>query len=248
MGTLRLGNDSAAGTGTIGLAGTLASTLSFGTLTLANDINVEPAMPGRFLGADFGAMVLNDPVSRYLPAFKNLQVSVPRVDAPTGTVGYALVPVEEEMTIHDLLRHTAGLVYEDTSHPEVRAAYLREGVTWKDVTPAEQIARLARVPLAHQPGTAWEYSFSIDVAGRVIEAITGTTLGQFLQERVFAPLQMVDTGFVVPPAKAGRLAQPFSTDPVTGEPVTLLDVTVPPKNDAGGAGAVGTAADYARGR
>ena len=193
-----------------------------------------------------GKVLLNDPVSRYLPAFKNLQVSVPRVDAPTGTVGYALVPVEEEMTIQDLLRHTAGLVYEDTSHPEVRAAYLREGVTWKDVTPAEQIARLARVPLAHQPGTAWEYSFSIDVAGRVIEAITGTTLGQFLQERVFAPLQMVDTGFVVPPAKAGRLAQPFSTDPVTGEPVTLLDVTVPPKNDAGGAGAVGTAADYAR--
>ena len=69
--------------------------------------------------------------SRYLPAFKNLQVSVPRVDAPTGTVGYALVPVEEEMTIQDLLRHTAGLVYEDTSHPEVRAAYLREGVTWR---------------------------------------------------------------------------------------------------------------------
>jgi CubicO group peptidase (beta-lactamase class C family) len=122
-----------------------------------------------------GKVLLNDPVSRYLPALKNLQVSVPRVGAQTGTVAYAPVPAEEEMTIQDLLRHTSGLVYEDTSHPEVKAAYLKEGVTWKDVTPAEQVARLARVPLAHQPGTAWEYSISTDVAGRVIEAITGGT-------------------------------------------------------------------------
>lgn len=193
-----------------------------------------------------GKVLLNDPVARYLPALKNLQVSVPRVGAQTGTVAYALVPAEEEMTIQDLLRHTSGLVYENTSHPEVNAAYLKEGVTWKDVTPAEQVARLARVPLAHQPGTAWEYSISTDVAGRVIEAITGGTLGQFLQERVFAPLQMVDTGFLVPAAKAGRLAQPFAKDPVTGQPVLLLDVTVPQKNDAGGAGAAGTTADYAR--
>ena len=193
-----------------------------------------------------GKVLLNDPVSRYLPAFKNLQVSVPRVDAQTGTVTYALVPVEPEMTIQDLLRHTSGLVYEDTSHPEVRAAYLREGVDWKGVTPAEQIARLARVPLAHQPGSAWEYSYSTDVAGRVIEVVTGASLGQFFQERIFAPLSMIDTGFLVPAAKAGRLAQPFAKDPVTGEAVTLLDVTTTQKNHAGGAGAAGTAMDYAR--
>jgi CubicO group peptidase (beta-lactamase class C family) len=193
-----------------------------------------------------GKVLLNDPVSRYLPAFKNLQVSVPRVDAQTGKVAYSLVPTEREMTIQDLLRHTSGLVYEDTSHPEVSAAYLKEGVTWQNVTPAEQIERLARVPLAHQPGSAWEYSYSTDVTGRVIEAITGGTLGQFFQERIFAPLSMTDTGFLVPAAKAGRLAQPFAKDPVTGEPVVLLDVTVPQKNDAGGAGAAGTAGDYAR--
>lgn len=193
-----------------------------------------------------GKVLLNDPVSRYLPALTNLQVSVPRVDAQTGKVTYTLVPAEREMTIQDLLRHTSGLVYEDTSHAEVRAAYLKEGVAWKDVTPAEQIERLAKVPLAHQPGGAWEYSYSTDVTGRVIEAITGTTLGQFLQERIFAPLSMTDTGFLVPAAKAGRLAQPFAKDPVTGEAVTLLDVTVPQKNDAGGAGAAGTVADYAR--
>ena len=193
-----------------------------------------------------GKVLLNDPVSRYLPALNALHVSVPRVDAQSGTVTYSLVPPEQEMTIQDLLRHTSGLVYDTTSHSAVRQAYLKEGVTWKDVTPAEQIERLAKVPLAHQPGHAWEYSISTDVTGRVIEAITGGTLGQFFQERLFAPLQMVDTGFLVPAAKARRLAQPFAKDPVTGEPVALLDVTVPQKNDAGGAGAAGTVADYAR--
>jgi CubicO group peptidase (beta-lactamase class C family) len=193
-----------------------------------------------------GRVLLNDPVSRYLPALKNLQVSAPRVDAQTGKVTYTLVAAENEMTIQDLLRHTSGLVYDTTSHAAVREAYLKAGVTWKDVTPAQQIERLAKVPLAHQPGTAWEYSLSTDVTGRVIEAITGESLGQFFQERIFAPLRMVDTGFLVPAAKAGRLVQPFAKDPVTGDAVTLLDVTVPQKNDAGGAGAAGTAADYVR--
>ncbi|HEY7203791.1 MAG TPA: serine hydrolase domain-containing protein [Methylomirabilota bacterium] len=193
-----------------------------------------------------GKVLLSDPVSRYLPALKGLRVSVPHVDAQTGEVTYALVPAEREMTIQDLLRHTSGLVYDTTSHSGVRAAYRKEGVTWQDVTPAEQIERLAKVPLAHQPGRAWEYSLSTDVTGRVIEAITGGTLGQFLQERIFGPLAMTDTSFLVPAAKAGRIAQPFAKDPVTGEPVVLLDVTVPQKNDAGGAGAAGTVADYAR--
>src|SRR4030095_9462895 len=193
-----------------------------------------------------GKVLLNDPVSRHLPALKGLRVSVPQVDAQSGKVSYALVPAEREMTIQDLLRHTSGFVYDTTSHSGVQAAYLKEGVTWKDVTPAEQIERLARVPLAHQPGSAWEYSISTDVTGRVIEAITGGTLGQFFQERIFAPLSMTDTGFLVPAAKARRLAQPFAKDPVTGEPVTLLDVTVRQKNDAGGAGTAGTVADYTR--
>ncbi|HKA61265.1 MAG TPA: serine hydrolase domain-containing protein [Methylomirabilota bacterium] len=193
-----------------------------------------------------GKVLLNDPVSRHLPALKGLQVSVAQVDAQSGKVSYALVPAEREMTIQDVLRHTSGLVYDTTSHSGVQAAYLKAGVTWKDVTPAEQIERLARVPLAHQPGSAWEYSISTDVTGRVIEAITGGTLGQFFQERIFAPLSMTDTGFLVPAAKVGRLAQPFAKDPVTGEPVALLDVTVRQKNDAGGAGTAGTVADYAR--
>ncbi len=194
-----------------------------------------------------GKLLLSDPVSKYLPKLKNLQVSVPRVDPQTGRVSYALVPTEREMTIQDLMRHTSGLVYGVfTSHTAVKEAYAKEGVDWNGVTPDEQIERLARVPLAHQPGSAWEYSLSTDVLGRVIEAVSGATLGQFLQERLFAPLKMTDTAFLVPNGKAARLAQPFPKDPVTGDAVKLLDVTVAQKNDAGGAGSAGTVADYAR--
>ena len=173
-----------------------------------------------------GRILLSDPVSKHIPKLANLQVSVPRFDPDTGKAVYALVPADREMTIQDLLRHTSGLVY--------------GGFT------AEQIERLAKVPLAHQPGMAWEYSLSTDVLGRVIEAVTGAPLGQFLEARIFVPLKMTDTAFLVPNGKTVRLAQPFAKDPVTGNPVALLDVTVPQKNDAGGAGTAGTAADYAR--
>ena len=194
-----------------------------------------------------GRLLLNDPVSKYIPKLKGLQVSVPRVDTQTGKVTYALVPAEREMTIQDLLRHTSGLVYGGfTSHTGVKEAYTKEGVDWNGVTAAEQIDRLARVPLAHQPGTAWEYSLSTDVLGRVVEAVSGVTLGQFFQERIFTPLRMTDTAFLVPNGKVVRLAQPFAKDPVTGAAVALLDVTQPQKNDAGGAGTAGTVMDYAR--
>jgi CubicO group peptidase (beta-lactamase class C family) len=193
-----------------------------------------------------GRLKLSDPVSKHLPKLANLQVSVPRLDPQSGKVTYVLVPSDREMTIQDLLRHTSGLVYGSTNHAGVKELYAKEGVDWKDVTPAEQIERLAKVPLAHQPGSAWEYGLSTDVTGRVIEAVTGVTLGQFLAQRLFEPLKMPDTGFLVPNGKAARLAQPFEKDPATGNPVALLDVTVPQKNDAGGAGSAGTVGDYAR--
>ena len=104
-----------------------------------------------------GRIMLADPVSKYIPKLANLQVSVARFDPETGKAVYALVPVEREMTIQDLLRHTSGLVYgQNTSHSKVKEMYAKEGVDWNNVTAAEQIDRLARVPLAHQPGAAWE--------------------------------------------------------------------------------------------
>ena len=194
-----------------------------------------------------GRLLLNDPVSKYLPQLANRQVAVPQYDAASGKVGYALVPAEREITIQDLLRHTSGIVYgNNTPNARVKELYAKERVDWNDVTPTEQLERLAKVPLAHQPGTVWEYSLSTDVVGRVVERISGVTLGQFLNERLFTPLKMTDTAFLVPNGKVLRLAQPFEKDPVTGNPVTLLNVTVAQKNDAGGAGTAGTTADYAR--
>lgn len=194
-----------------------------------------------------GKLRLTDPVSKFIPAFADLQVSVPTIDPYTGAAKYVNVPPDREMNIQDLLRHTSGIVYgQYTSHPKVKELYAKEGVDWKDLTAAEQIERLARVPLAHQPGTTFEYSLSTDVLGRVVEAISGMRLGEFLQTRIFAPLGMVDTAFLVPQDKRDRLAQPYAFDPATKAPIKLLDVTVPQKNDAGGAGSVGTASDYAR--
>ena len=126
-----------------------------------------------------GRILLSDPVSKHIPKLANLQVSVPRFDPDTGKVVYALVPAEREMTIQDLLRHTSGLVYGVHEPREGKELYAVEGVDWNKVTPAEQIERLAKVPLAHQPGTAWEYSLSTDVLGRVIEAVTGAPSGSF---------------------------------------------------------------------
>ena len=194
-----------------------------------------------------GRLRVSDPVSRYIPAFAKLEVSVASTDPYTGAVRYANVPADREITIQDLLRHTSGLVYAPfTAHARVKELYTKEGVDWKDVTPAEQIERLARVPLAHQPGTTFEYGLSSDVLGRVIEVVSGKPLGQFLQERIFKPLGMTDSSFIVPAEKRARLAQPFATDRATSTPIKLLDVTVEQKNDAGGAGTAGTAADYAR--
>lgn len=194
-----------------------------------------------------GKLRLTDPVSRYIPAFANLQVSVATTDPFTGATKYVNVPPDREVNIQDLLRHTSGFVYAGfTAQPKVKELYLKEGVDWKDVTPTEQIERLAKVPLAHQPGTTFEYGLSTDVLGRIIEAISGMTLSQFLQQRLFAPLGMTDSAFIVPQDKLGRLAQPFATDAATSNPINLLDVTVAQKNDAGGAGSVGTASDYSR--
>jgi CubicO group peptidase (beta-lactamase class C family) len=194
-----------------------------------------------------GKVVLTDPVSKFLPPLKTLEVSVQRFDPATGKAAYSTVPAEREITVQDLLRHTSGFTYGDTtSHAIVKEAYTKNGVDWKDITAAEQVERLAKAPLLYQPGTRWEYGLSTDVVGRVVEAVSGTTLGQFFQERIFAPLKMSDSGFWVPKEKAERIAEPFRTDPTTGKPIELIDVTVPPKNDSGGGGGVATTMDYAR--
>ncbi len=197
-----------------------------------------------------GRLVLTDPVSRHLPEFAKLPVSVSKVDSTFGKVSYQLIPAEREMTVQDLLRHTAGLAYgEITVNTPVKEAYAKAGAYQpsglpfdaRGSTPAEQVAALSKAPLAHQPGTVWEYSFASDVLGRVVEAASGMRLAQFLQQRLFEPLKMTDAGFFVPAEKTRRLAQPLRENPIK-----LIDVSAPPKNDSGGAGAVSTTMDYAR--
>lgn len=199
-----------------------------------------------------GRLQLADPVSKFLPEFAELQVSVPKADA-FGKVTYGLEPAARPMTVQDLLRHTAGLAYgEITGNAAVKEAYAETGVYQPDgmpyearhVAPADEVAGLAKAPLIHQPGTVWEYSLASDVLGRVVESASGMRLGDFLEERLFEPLGMVDTGFSVPEADMARLAEPLATDPATGNPNLLIDVTAPPANDSGGAGAVSTASDY----
>ena len=193
-----------------------------------------------------GRLRLMDPVGVYLPELAKLEVAVPSTEA-SGEPTYTLVAAERPVTVYDLLRHTSGMVYAGfTRTAYVKELYTKANVGWAGVTPAEQIAGLAKVPLAHQPGTMWEYGLSTDVLGRVVESVTGTPLGRFLDDRLFRPLRMTETTFHVPADKVQRLAQPFATDRATDKPITLHDVTVAPKNDAGGAGAAGTAMDYAR--
>ena len=159
----------------------------------------------------------------------------------------ATVAAQRQVTVYDLLRHTSGMVYATfTPNAQLKELYTKANVAWQGVTPAEQLETLARVPLARQPGTMWEYGMSTDVLGRVVEAVMGAPLGRVLDERVFRPLKMTDTTFHIQGQRVKRLAQPFETDRATGNPIALYDVTVAPKNDAGGAGAAGTAVDYAR--
>jgi CubicO group peptidase (beta-lactamase class C family) len=202
-----------------------------------------------------GRLQLADPVAKFLPEFANLQVSVPKFDPASGKLTYSLTSLDRPMTVQDLLRHTSGLVYGDsTDDSQVKEAYIKAGIfkpndatyDLRDLTPDDEIARLAKLPLAHQPGTAWQYSVSTDVLGRVVEKVSGERLGDFLDERLFKPLKMVDTGFFISQSNIDRLAQPLSIDPTTGAPVKLHDVSARPANDSGGAGGVSTAADYLR--
>ena len=187
-----------------------------------------------------GRIALADPVGRYLPQLAKLQVGVEE----GGTL--TLVDAQRAITIHDLLRHTSGFTYGVFGKSAVKDLYTKHGVDSVDHTNAGLIDKLAAVPLSAQPGTTWEYSRATDVLGRVIEVVTGKTLAQAFEERLFQPLRMRDSAFWVAKDKQARLAQPLAADPDTGRPITLLNVTEPPKFEAGGQGTVGTAMDYAR--
>jgi CubicO group peptidase (beta-lactamase class C family) len=187
-----------------------------------------------------GKLELDAPVSQYLPQLKDMQVGVEKPNPATGRKEIALEPPKRLMTIRDLLRHTSGLVYPPQfSNTAINRLY-NKAVFEPDNTLADFVASLADLPLAHQPGEVWEYSWGVDVLARVVEVASGLPFDQFLQDRIFGPLRMVDTGFYVPEAKLIRLVDaPEPRDP-------QFDVTRPRKLLSGGGGLVSTAADYLR--
>ena len=201
-----------------------------------------------------GQVQLTDPVSKYLPSFKSPMVSVPALDPVLAGSTFKLVAANREPTIQDLLRHTSGIAYgELTKNALVREAYIKAKIYKPDLdfdarelSGAQMAEGIGKAPLAQQPGTTWEYSLSVDVQGRVIEAVTGKRLGEFMAERIFKPLKLKDTGFFVPAGNESRLAEAFSNDPATGTANKLIDVSKQPGNDSGGAGGVSTAGDYLR--
>jgi len=187
-----------------------------------------------------GRLLLGDPISKYIPAFAGTRVGVVSGDS------YTLAPAATPITVQDLLRHTSGLTYEFRGAGPIHKAYGQARIGRLNQSNADQVAELAALPLLHQPGTVWEYSRSTDVLGRLVEIVSGQTLGAFLKQRILTPLGMTDTGFSVPEADQDRIAEPFAKDPEGGADVALLEVRRPAMFESGGGGLVASALDYAR--
>jgi CubicO group peptidase (beta-lactamase class C family) len=204
-----------------------------------------------------GHFLLGDPVSKYLPEFKNPKVLV----KPPSGEPYS-IPATKEITIRDLLRHTSGLTYD--ANPDLGRMYhdakVGTGLLPYDGTIEENVKRLAAQPLLFNPGDRWEYSLGVDVLGRLVEVISGKPLDEFFRTRIFEPLGMKDTYFYPPENKLERLAAAYTYYQDKGlnrfpeTPITEGNFSYsadypyrgPKKLFSGGAGLVSTAADYAR--
>ncbi len=187
-----------------------------------------------------GKLDVNDPVSKYLPELDNVQVAE----------GGELRPATRVMTIADLMRHTAGYSY-GASGNKLHDTKCRELKFFdRDTTLEQTQSLLSEVPLPFEPGTDWMYGVSIDVLGRVVEVVSGQTLDQFFNDRIFTPLGMDDTGFSVPASKVDRFAANYNSDGkgnlTLGESAQSSRYLKPPAMLSGGGGLVSTAGDYMR--
>jgi CubicO group peptidase (beta-lactamase class C family) len=191
-----------------------------------------------------GRLPIDDPLSKYLPQFAKMRVAVM---SPDNSAIIDTVPAARQITIQDIMRHTSGVIYGGRGTTAVHKLYpAGSGDAATQMTSAEFADKLGSLPLLYQPGTVWDYGFSIDLVGLVIERVSGQTLGQYLQQRLWQPLGMVDTGFIVPPEKVKRYAKALPTDPDTGRPQSILDLSKPLGFECGGGCTVSTASDYLR--
>ena len=194
-----------------------------------------------------GKLRLTDPVSKWIP-----ELAQPRVLRAPGGPLEETEPSPSEITVRDLLTHCSGLVYSFTTSGPLAKAYEEAGVSGagSPLAASEWAARLGKLPLAHAPGTRWNYSVSTDVLGLLVERVSGVPFAQFLEQRIFAPLGMRDTAFFVPPEKLGRLATNYAPNAQGGLDVFDAPATstyrAAPAFASGGGGLVSTADDYAR--
>jgi CubicO group peptidase (beta-lactamase class C family) len=191
--------------------------------------------------AEEGKLLIANPVSRYIPAFADLKVAA-NSDDP-GAKALMFEPLQREMTVQDLMRHTSGLTYAHLTGPHLKQAYEAAGVVDERQTNAEMAEKLAKVPLAYQPGTTFQYGVSTDMLGRVVEVASGTSLDRFIDERICKPLGLLKTSFG--PIDGSRSAQP-QIDSASGKRPPMRDTSVRPTWISGGSGLLSTAGDYVR--
>jgi CubicO group peptidase (beta-lactamase class C family) len=187
-----------------------------------------------------GRLLLSDAVSKHLGEFAGQKVAVP----DSGAV--QLQAVRRDSTVHDLLRHTAGMTYEFLGNSPVQRQYTQLRMGSRERSLAEFTQQLASLPLMYEPGCVFEYSRATDVLGRVVEVISGQPLQEFLSERIFEPLGMPDTAFTVPASFHGHIAEPFARDPDGGVQMKVIDVRADAALASGGGGLISTAVDYSR--
>ncbi len=220
---------------------------------------------GVLILADEGKLLLSDPITKFIPEFRSAPVVVMEPPKKEGEAkAFRNMPVERPMTIQHLLTHTSGITYglmgREYLLDHYRRAGVSDGLIETEGTIADNVRKLAPLPLKFQPGSDWEYGLSTDVLGRVIEIVTGQTLDAFFQKRIFDPLEMNDTHFRLPPAKQARLAavyQPKADKTIERLPdgparrgfasySSSYPFKEPDRYFSGGAGLVSTALDYAR--
>ncbi len=196
---------------------------------------------------DDGKLALGDPVSKYIPAFADVKVGIDKVDA-NGQPALALEPLNRQITVEDLLRHTSGLTYGFYGDSAARKRYANSDLFGGDLDNALFVERLAKLPLAEQPGTLWDYGHSTDVLGRIIEVVSGQSLFAFEKQRLLDPLGMTETAFyVADPTKRPLIAEPLPTERFARQLAGVIsEPTIPRRWESGGAGMVGTIEDYAR--
>jgi CubicO group peptidase (beta-lactamase class C family) len=201
---------------------------------------------GAMMLVDDDKLALDDPLAKYIPAFADARVGIEK-SSKDGKPELVMEPLKRPIRIEDLLRHTSGITYGFYGDGLVRKLYASSNIYEGDFDNAQFVERLAKLPLAEQPGTSWDYGHSTDVLGRVIEVISGKSLYQFEKERLFEPLGMHDTSFYLPdPAEAPLLAEPLPDDRFKSPLAGIHEAAKPRRWESGGAGMIATIGDYAR--